>query len=93
MHHSAFQDHPQFERTSSLVVKRASRGSAAPGSLLVAAALDRIFNRQLSCNVRRLSLRRPNSSGLNFDQGTGRKAEILRPWFSGFIYKYNSGSK
>jgi hypothetical protein len=92
MHLSAFQDHPQFERTGSLAVKRASRGSAAPGSLLVAAALDRIFNCQLSCNVACSSLRRSNGSGLNFDQGTGRKAEILRPWFAGLIYRYNSGS-
>jgi hypothetical protein len=75
MHLSAFQDHPQFERTGSLAVKRASRGSAAPGSLLVAATLDRIFKLQLSCSVGCSSLWRTNYSGLNFDQGTGRKAK------------------
>jgi hypothetical protein len=92
MHFRAFQDLQQFEQISSVSIKRASRGSAAPGSSLVAATLDRIFNIQLSCNVRRSSLRRSNDSGLNFDQGTRRKAEILRPWFAGLIYKYNSGS-
>jgi hypothetical protein len=92
MHFYAFQDLQQFEQISSVSVKRASRGSAAPGSLLVAATLDRIFNHQLSCNVRRSFLRQSNDSGLNFDQGTRRKAEILRSWFAGLIYRYNSGS-
>jgi hypothetical protein len=92
MHLSAFHDHQQHEQSGSVSVKRASRGSAAPGSSLVAAALDRIFNRQLSCNVGYSSLRRSNGSGLNFDLGTGRKAEILKPWFAGLIYRHNSGS-
>jgi hypothetical protein len=92
MHLSAFQDHQQLEQAGSVSVKRASRGSAAPGSLLVAATLDRIFNLQLSCSVGCSSLRRSNGSGLNFDQGTGRKSKTRRPRFAGLIYRHNSGS-
>jgi hypothetical protein len=51
MHRSAFQDLQQVEPTGSVLVKRASRGSATPGNSLVSAALARICGRQTYYNV------------------------------------------
>jgi hypothetical protein len=90
---SAFQDHQQLERAGSMSVKRASRGSAAPGSSLFAATLARTVERPMSYDIYCSNMRRSGTSGLICAHSSKCVSVKQHSCNSGLIYGPGSGSR
>jgi hypothetical protein len=90
MHRSAFQDLQQVEPTGSVLVKRASRGSATPGNSLISAALARTCGRQTYYNVRSSHQQCSGCSGPIFVRSSDVAQTKQRSCCAGQIFGHGS---